>query len=49
MKFTLTLDKITKNFIHRYSDGSGHNLYLTQAEAAELGTPEKITIEITTE
>ena len=41
----MTRDKATKNTI-RYGDGNGHNIYLSNAEVAELGDPEALTVTV---
>lgn len=49
MVLHLTRDKVTKNGIVRYSDGNGHNIYLTPTEVAELGAPAIIHVTIASE
>lgn len=46
MELTLEKDKVTRNGVVRYGDGSGHNLYLQPWEVKSLGNPTTIHAEI---
>lgn len=47
MELVLVKNKVTKNGIVRYGDADNHNIYLKEAEAHELGSPQaiKVTLE----
>ncbi len=46
MVIKMKRNKVTPNLVSRYSDGFGHNLYLTAEEVKALGNPDAITITI---
>lgn len=44
--FTLAEDKVTKNDVHRFNDGNGHNIYLQPDELKKIGNPKKVKLTV---